>query len=476
MASVQQSSIEKLRYKIAGIIENHEVWATLHDVTNALGFQNQEVEGLGKSKYLIKVTNAADEKVVISAAKQIINSYPGTRGKPSAEDLQIIQDALWWIEGNGVQEISNVTRYKIAEGLESIPFWGRLSIAEFFYPVLPALAAEHSLPEIGKDGFLYEGTSWMSFLNLLSGNKSKPLQPSRISISEFLRKAGIADWPDERLFLLIEQMVHPEIQSFDLQKKLVAQFNALLQHDNFELRQEGLESGVPVYKVRRKGVGVLGTPKYIIFASTGSKPDIVIDDAVNMDIRIIRYVDQCLVYDQPPPQDDLTWQTLVEWWSAKKGANVAQNEIRQELGLRLRVSLQSEPERMLYDTYFKIVKSKYGMNLPALLPQVYLHYDPRNRNERGKPILVRQRMDFLMLLRNATRIVIEIDGAQHYSDDGRASPSRYAEMVAEDRRIRILGYEIYRFGGAEFKSPEQASKTIATFFDELFARHKIRPE
>lgn len=473
MADVQQS-LNNLRTTIAKIIVNLEVWTTLHDVNNTLGFQSQDAEGLSKYNYLLKVTTAADEKVVVSAAKYIINSYPGSRGKPSAADLQTIQDSVWWIESNGIQQISNVTRYKITESLENIPFWGRLSIPEFFHPILPAVTAEYSLPEVGRDGLLYEGLSLLSFSNLFSVNQNKPLKPSRMSVAEFFRKVGIADWPDERLFLLIERMVHPEVQSFDLQKKLVTQFNTLLQQDNYELRQEGSESGIPIYMVRQKGVGVLGTPKYIIFASSGSKPDIVIDDAVNMDIRIIRYVDQCLVYDQPPPQDDLTWQALVEWWSTKKGANVAQNEIRQELGLRLRASLQSEPERMLYDTYFKIVKTKYGMNLPALLPQVYLHYDPRNRNERGKPILVRQRMDFLILLRNATRIVIEIDGAQHYSDDnGRASPSRYAEMVAEDRRIRTLGYEIYRFGGAEFKNPEQASTSIATFFDTLFARHKI---
>ena len=114
-----------------------------------------------------------------------------------------------------------------------------------------------------------------------------------------------------------------------------------------------------------------------------------------------------------------------------------------------------------------------GDDLPALLPQVYLHYDPRNKKERDKPVLARQRMDFLLLLRNSARIVIEIDGVQHYSnDDGRASTVRYAKMVAEDRRIRLLGYEVYRFGGAEFTSPN-AYQLITAFFDELFERHII---
>ena len=31
-------------------------------------------------------------------------------------------------------------------------------------------------------------------------------------------------------------------------------------------------------------------------------------------------------------------------------------------------------------------------------------------------------------------------------DDGSASPDRYAEMVREDRTLRLTGYEVYRFG------------------------------
>ncbi len=82
-----------------------------------------------------------------------------------------------------------------------------------------------------------------------------------------------------------------------------------------------------------------------------------------------------------------------------------------------------------------------------------------------------------MLLRNATRIIIEIDGAQHYSDsNGRAVPRLYAEMVAEDRRIKLLGYEVYRFGGAEFMSGELATKIVISFFNELFELHNIQQE
>lgn len=65
-------------------------------------------------------------------------------------------------------------------------------------------------------------------------------------------------------------------------------------------------------------------------------------------------------------------------------------------------------------------------------------------------------MDFLLLLPHRQRVVIEIDGKQHYADGDTASPQRYASMVAEDRNLRLLGYEVYRFGGFELMQDNPA--------------------
>jgi very-short-patch-repair endonuclease len=110
------------------------------------------------------------------------------------------------------------------------------------------------------------------------------------------------------------------------------------------------------------------------------------------------------------------------------------------------------------------------------LPQVYLHFDPLTRAQRrafGKPdYLSRERMDFLLLLPNGVRIVIEVDGKQHYADGDAASPPRYADMVAEDRALRLIGYEVFRFGGYELRQPDAAT-VLRRFFDDLFAVHGI---
>ena len=84
-------------------------------------------------------------------------------------------------------------------------------------------------------------------------------------------------------------------------------------------------------------------------------------------------------------------------------------------------------------------------------------------------------MDFLLLLSPFERIVVEVDGKQHYSDRDISSPSRYADMVYADRDLRLLGYEVYRFGGAELTG-EPGESVVHAFFLRLFHKHGIRQE
>jgi very-short-patch-repair endonuclease len=82
-------------------------------------------------------------------------------------------------------------------------------------------------------------------------------------------------------------------------------------------------------------------------------------------------------------------------------------------------------------------------------------------------------MDFLMLLPYGVRVVIEVDGKQHYSDaEGRADPRRYAEMMKADRELRTAGYEVYRFGAKELQG-DAADDLGRIFFSALFKRHQI---
>ncbi len=79
-------------------------------------------------------------------------------------------------------------------------------------------------------------------------------------------------------------------------------------------------------------------------------------------------------------------------------------------------------------------------------------------------------MDFLLLFPANVRVVIEVDGKQHYAEGNVASPRLYAEMMAEDRKLRLRGYEVYRFGRFELAEPG-AADMLRSFFGDLLAKY-----
>lgn len=219
--------------------------------------------------------------------------------------------------------------------------------------------------------------------------------------------------------------------------------------------------------------------KNIIFASNSYKPEIIISDSLTNQIEIVENEDFCLVYNQPIKSHGLLWVELVRWWKQLTEENsISNNKSAETLHSRLKESIQNNPvEMILFETYYTKIGLQLKEKLPALIPQVYLHYDPytirqlqkMNKSQRLK----RQRMDFLLLLPRKVRVVIEIDGKQHYSDrEGKASVTQYSEMVAEDRKLKLLGYEIYRFGGHELMQ-ENAPSIIEEFFLKLFSKHEV---
>jgi hypothetical protein len=216
--------------------------------------------------------------------------------------------------------------------------------------------------------------------------------------------------------------------------------------------------------------GVDGQVRNIIFAAEGPKPNIVISDAISNTLKITEGAERVLVYDDPIGPEGLTWSDLTTWWAGRDGGAASPAESARQLYRRLSASLANDPERLMFRTYCMLYRTE-GDQVPALLPQVYLHYDPHGRG--GRATLVRQRMDFLLLLPGGRRVVLELDGAQHYADleasacgHRVARPTKYAEMVAEDRKLRLRGYEVYRFGGAEFTGPN-AGQMLTSFYRDL---------
>jgi very-short-patch-repair endonuclease len=229
------------------------------------------------------------------------------------------------------------------------------------------------------------------------------------------------------------------------------------------------------YRVYLTTLGVGSNVKNLIFAANGPKPEIIFSDSVSNDIENVKNSAYCLIYDRPIKSHGLLWKELVDWWREREELNEeSDRDVGRKLYARLSLSLISEPEKLFLKIYFKKFYESFKEKLPALIPQVYLHYDPYTLKQlQDQRRLVRQRMDFLFLLSDRIRIVIEIDGKQHYAEEDRASPKLYSEMIAEDRRLKLSGYEVYRFGGYELSDENAAEIIVESFLVNLFKRHDL---
>jgi hypothetical protein len=180
-----------------------------------------------------------------------------------------------------------------------------------------------------------------------------------------------------------------------------------------------------------------------------------------------------LVYDRPIGNDGLRWNDLQQWWSDKEQISEP-IYAKRSLYKRLKTSLpqNSPPQSLLFRAFFEGFRTAVP-TLPALLPEVWLHWDPRTVKERGPDALLRFRMDFLLLLPQGVRVVIEVDGKHHYADAaGNADVQRYAHMVSADRELKLAGYDVFRFGATELQA-STAKEDVKAFFVALFRRYGV---
>lgn len=293
-----------------------------------------------------------------------------------------------------------------------------------------------------------------------------------LSYSEMFNNLLIIYRNDNDFKNFLEQLVHPCVRdSVEEQLQYVKEINDLLLEDGYSLISTHTLSGQPIFTLDNQTGSIKSPVKNIIFASITKKPDIVIADSLSNELNIIdNDYNDCLIYNYPTNQKGLSWNDLVRWWN--KGREPYDIVIEQQLYERLKKALDSEAEKIFMREYYNYLHTKNN-SLPALIPQVYCHYDPKSAKLRGGRLYVHQRMDFLMLLPKGERIVIEIDGKQHYSDNNEPSPKLYAEMVSDDRNLKLYGYDVYRFGGYEFINTIESKKLIQRFFEQLFLKYGI---
>ncbi|WP_045740383.1 hypothetical protein [Actinoplanes rectilineatus] len=283
---------------------------------------------------------------------------------------------------------------------------------------------------------------------------------------------GAIDASDRRFALLLEGMVSSEtIPDEQAQRDLVAAINPPLADAGLELRETGTIEGYPVFTLL-KARSRTGRPKNLIFASP-VKPDLRLSDAIDNDIEIVSNADAVLVYDRPIGADGVRWRDLQVWWRDTRATDTDE-QAKIDLYRRLRQSLpgSSPPQQLLFDLYHDIHRDRVH-DLPALLPEVWLHWDPQTVKQRGAAALLNLRMDFLLLVPGGGRIVLEVDGQTHYAIDGRADPSTYARTMTGSRNLTLAGYEVHRFGAHDLRDHDRARSLLTQFFADLFRRHQV---
>lgn len=302
---------------------------------------------------------------------------------------------------------------------------------------------------------------------------------------------------DEQFMFFLKQYVNPNIHHWRWNEKedrreiihnseLVSIINKYIDHDGYKLVIKDTIGDKDFYECISTRVGVRGQVKNIIFAAK-YKPEIAFDDALNNDIRITRNESQCLVYNRSIPSTGVMWSDLVDWYATENSIPDTQNS---EVAFLTRLcdcldtsfkanGAKAGPETWLLQAYC-MLKKELGIDLPALIPQVYLYYDPQTVKERGYKLFEHQKMDFLMIFSHKDRVVIEIDGKQHYAEGSVASPKLYSEMVRAQREMSLFGYDVYRFGGYEFMGADsdkdvknQLIENLKAFFMRLFYKYGI---
>ncbi|WP_241299081.1 hypothetical protein [Burkholderia stabilis] len=384
------------------------------------------------------------------------------RGLVSTMMRNRIQDLLWM--DDPCPAIPLRYRRELARSIEHLPLFGD---ARRFNDLL-------------KTFWIIDNDPWASFLerqdNSLTAQIDRHIfrNPGDWTVDHLFDQIGAYDAADQRFVKFFEGMatgeVRPDIAD---QQAFVECANQVLKQCGAHLRETGTKDGYPEYSVVSLYVSSNNRPKNIIFAST-SKPDLRFRDAINNDIEIVTNADKVLVYDRSIGNEGLSWQALQAWWSDLEGIS-NDDQAKNSLFRRLRSALpdNSPPQRMLFTSFF-LAFGKAVPNLPALLPEVWLHWDPQTVRERGADALLRFRMDFLLLLPHGIRVVIEVDGMHHYAhpDTRRADVDRYAQMVAGDRDLKLSGYEVYRFGASELLG-NNAQASAVSFFHKIFRRYNL---
>nr|WTB11959.1 hypothetical protein OG546_49150 [Streptomyces antimycoticus]WTB12175.1 hypothetical protein OG546_50380 [Streptomyces antimycoticus] len=408
---------------------------------------------VSKHKRLAASLDACRDEDLPAVARAVLASQPVTAGQRNA-----LQDALW--QCSDCVEVPGRTRRELAA---SLPLDGYVRHADRFLTMLDSLWVLDDDPM----------AAWNGGARTLKAEITRHVINNDDWDAVFLfEQLGCIEAPHPRFARFLEALAAPStIPDEAAQRQFAEIANVHLQRVGAQLQEASEEDGYPLFQLIRVGAPPSRRPRQVIFA-TLAKPDIRISSVLDGDLEVIdqaERADQVLVYDHVIRNDGLRWRDLLNWWQKKRGITDI-GQARSSLFERMRASLPKEStgQDNLYWLYYDIYHHEPD-DLPALLPEVWLHWDHQTIHQRRERAQQHIRMDFLLLMPGRRRIVLEVDGSQHYTDNqGKVpSPGKYAATMAADRELKLLGYQVYRFGHNELEDMKRARPLLADFFSRL---------
>jgi len=360
-----------------------------------------------------------------------------------------VQDSLW--AGERWPELTERVRRDVADALERVaPIW---QDADGLMDLLSSLWV------LGDEISRWTGQSLAREIE-----RHVIRNPDDWTVLELFRQIGALGSSDRRFALLIQGLLSGSTNPDEgRQRVLVDAVSPALARAGLKIIETGSRRGYPEFTIVRTGTRVR-PPQLILFASIGAKPDLRLSEVLDQEVESLDAEDVVLRYDRPISEQGLSWAEVQQWWAERKA--LSPDDAKLNLWSRLLASIptSSPPQLALFKEYHQL----YGRRpeFLALLPEVWVHWDPVTKARRGDHAMLSQRMDFLMLAPGHRRIVLEVDGIQHYSKNGKPSAAAYAETTRADRDLRLSSYEVYRFSGYEL-SDQRARPTVSEFFSRL---------
>jgi hypothetical protein len=178
----------------------------------------------GKRRYVIKRLIKFSDERVLHIAKEVVKDFPD-------EKLQI---AIEQLDSDG-HLVSDVTRKHLAIAMNGFSIAGDGDLMEMLRKHWPSIDQRMSNEEI--------------FEPLSNDIARHAVFDKDWPNSEVLKQAGFHECSQTRLFIFLEDVVHPVRQVPEAQQQIVESLNPILRRDGYQFAKSTPLSGYPIYKI-----------------------------------------------------------------------------------------------------------------------------------------------------------------------------------------------------------------------------------